>query len=59
MQTGRLSQRGGVGDLREIAASVIAITFNRRARAASCDTARPVTTSKTAVVMSAELRVNR
>ena len=57
MQTGRLSQHDGVVDLREIAASVIATTFDWRARAAGCDTARPVTTSKTAVVMSAELRI--
>jgi len=33
------------------------MTFSRRARAASCDTARPVSNSKTAVVTSAELRI--
>ena len=38
-------------------ASVIPMTLSRRAWAASCDTARPVTSSRTAVVTSAELRV--
>jgi hypothetical protein len=44
-------------DLRKITASVIAITFNRRALTASCDTTRPVSSSNTAVVTSAELRI--
>jgi hypothetical protein len=38
-------------------ASVIPMTLSRRAWAASCDTARPVTSSRTAVVTSAELRI--
>ena len=57
MQTGRLSQHGGVVDLREIAASVIAITFNWRPRAASCDTRQAGHHQQDAVVMSAELRM--
>jgi hypothetical protein len=43
-----------------ICASVIATAFRRRARAASCDTSTPTTSSRTNVVTSGELRtVNR
>ena len=35
----------------------MAITRSRRARMASCDTARPTTSSKTAVLTSAELAI--